>query len=300
MTIRVAVIGYGNVAQEAVNAVKAAPDMEMAGIVIRNPEKIDQTQHATGLPVVLNISELDGVNAAVLAIASRAIPAVAPRYLECGVSTVDSFDIHGDPMLALRRSLDESARKGGAVAVTGAGWDPGADSLFRAIFELIAPRGITYTDFGPGVSMGHTVAVKSIKGVKDAVSLTLPTGLGRHRRSVYVEIAEGYNIEDVRRSIMEDDYFRRDETHVEAVEDVRPLIDLGHGVHMERKGVAGASHNQRMKLEMTVMNPAATAQVMVSAARGALRQKPGCYTMLEMPVADCLPGDRESNLKRLV
>lgn len=298
--IRVAVTGYGNIAKEAVNAVRSAPDMEMAGIVIRDSRKVETAKRESGVTVVLDAASLEEVDVTVLAIASRAVPQVAPAWLEQGICTVDCYDIHGDPMMDLRHSLNASALRGGSAALVGAGWDPGTDSLFRGIFELIAPRGITYTDFGPGVSMGHTVAVKNITGVKNAVSITLPAGQGKHRRAVYVEVGKGHDIDEIRRAILEDDYFRRDETTVEAVNDVEQLIDLGHGVHVERKGSSACSCNQRMRLEMSVMNPAATAQVMVSAARGIVRQKPGCYTMIEIPVADCLPGDRESNLKRLV
>lgn len=298
--IRVAVAGYGNVAREAINAVRSAPDMEMAGIVIRDPDKIEKVRMESALPVVLDPAMLENVDVAVLAIASRAVPEAAPVYLEQGICTVDCYDIHGDPMMELRHSLNASALRGSAAALVGAGWDPGTDSLFRGIFELITPRGITYTDFGPGVSMGHTVAVKNIPGVRNAVSITLPAGQGKHRRAVYIEVADGQSIDAIRRAILEDSYFRHDETTVEAVDDVEQLIDLGHGVHMERKGAAANTCNQRMLLEMSVMNPAATAQVMVSAARGIMRQKPGCYTMLEIPVADCLPGDREKNLRRLV
>ena len=298
--IRVAVVGYGNVAREAVHAIQVAPDMEMVAVVIRNPEKIETTKKESGLPVVLDVPSLEKVDVAILAIASRAVPEAAPVYLEHGICTVDCYDIHGESMMELRRSLNTSAIKGNSAALVGAGWDPGTDSLFRGIFEIIAPRGITYTDFGPGVSMGHTVAVKNLPGIRNAVSITLPTGQGKHRRAVYVEVAEGHDIDEIRRAILEDSYFRHDETTIEAVDDVEQLIDLGHGVHMERKGAAACSHNQRMLLEMTVMNPAATAQIMVSAARGIVRQKPGCYTMLEIPIADCLPGDRVSNLKRLI
>lgn len=298
--IRVAVAGYGNVAKEAVKAVNASADLEMAGLVVRDPEKARDAGVESGLPVALDPAGLEMIDVAILAIASRAVPSVAPLYLERGICTVDCYDIHGDPMHELRQTLRESALKGKAAALVGAGWDPGTDSLFRGIFEMIAPKGITYTDFGPGVSMGHTVAVKNIPGVKNAVSLTLPAGQGKHRRAVYVETCEGCGIDDIRRRILEDSYFRNDETTVEEVRDVEQLVDLGHGVHMERKGAAACSCNQRMSLEMSVLNPSATAQVMVSAARGIVRQKPGCYTMLEIPVADCLPGDLEANLRRLV
>ena len=202
--------------------------------------------------------------------------------------------------MELRQRLDVAGRGGHAAAVICAGWDPGTDSVVRALLECIAPRGITYTNFGPGMSMGHTVAVKALPGVKDALSLTLPQGTGIHKRHVYVTLQEGADFEEVRGAILADPYFRHDECHVFPAEDIRSLLDLGHGVHMERKGVAGRSHNQRMEFSMSVMNPAATAQVMVSAARAALRQKPGSYTMLEIPLLDFLPGDRDALLRRLV
>ncbi|NLL19813.1 MAG: diaminopimelate dehydrogenase, partial [Clostridia bacterium] len=89
-------------------------------------------------------------------------------------------------------------------------------------------------------------------------------------------------------------------THVRQVPDVNRLIDCGHGVLMERKGVSGQTHNQLFKYEMRINNPALTSQVMVSALRATFRQQPGAYTMVEVPVIDFLPGDREELLRRLV
>ncbi|HOU32366.1 MAG TPA: diaminopimelate dehydrogenase [Synergistaceae bacterium] len=297
---RVAVVGSGHVGREALAAIRETPDLEAAGVVLRDPARLEAFSREVEAPTALDVDSLGPVDVAVLAIASRAVPEVAPSYLARGICTVDSFDIHGDAAMELRQRLDVAGRGGHAAAVICAGWDPGTDSVVRALLECIAPRGITYTNFGPGMSMGHTVAVKALPGVKDALSLTLPQGTGIHKRHVYVTLQEGADFEEVRGAILADPYFRHDECHVFPAEDIRSLLDLGHGVHMERKGVAGRSHNQRMEFSMSVMNPAATAQVMVSAARAALRQKPGSYTMLEIPLLDFLPGDRDALLRRLV
>ena len=99
----------------------------------------------------------------------------AKEILAMGINTVDSFDIHTQ-ITSLRRSLDESAKAGKAVAIISAGWDPGSDSVVRTLLEAIAPKGITYTNFGPGRSMGHSVAVRAIDGVKDALSMTYSCG----------------------------------------------------------------------------------------------------------------------------
>jgi len=75
---------------------------------------------------------------------------------------------------------------------------------------------------------------------------------------------------------------------------------MGQGVHIKRKGVSGRTHNQKMEFIMSVINPAATGQVMASAARASLRQKPGCYSLLEIPPIDFIYGDREQLLHNLI
>jgi diaminopimelate dehydrogenase len=298
---RVAIVGFGNVGREAVPSLKESPDMEIAGVVLRNPAKVSAAKKEVGdLPVVTDVKELGKLDVALLAISSRAVPQVAPKYLEMGINTVDSFDIHGDSIVSLRRNLDCIAKANGSVAIISSGWDPGTDSIIRTLLEVITPRGLTFTNFGPGMSMGHTVVVKDIEGVEDALSLTIPKGTGIHRRMVYVKIKQGYDFQKIADAVKKDPYFVDDETHVVCVDDVKSLIDVGHGVHMLRKGVSGRTHNQRIEYIMSIANPSATAQIMVSAARASLKQKPGCYTLPEIPPIDFIYGDRESLIKRLI
>ena len=166
--------------------------------------------------------------------------------------------------------------------------------------ESLAPKGLSYTNFGPGMSMGHSVCVRSKAGVKDALSMTIPLGEGIHRRMVYVELEEGASLEEVTAAIKADPYFASDETHVFQVSSVDDVRDMGHGVHLVRKGVSGKTQNQRMEFSMSINNPALTAQILVNVARASLRQQPGCYTMIEIPVVDLLPGDKEQHISHLV
>ena len=222
-----------------------------------------------------------------------------PLYLKKGICTVDSFDIHTQ-IADLRAALRPVAQESGAVSIISAGWDPGSDSVVRALMEAMAPKGISYTNFGPGMSMGHTVAVKAIAGVKHALSMTMPQGAGIHGRMVYIELEQGADFDAVAAAIKSDPYFVHDDTHVIQVDSVAALQDVGHGVLMERKGVSGVTGNQRFSFSMSINNPALTAQVMVGAARAALRQQPGCYTMIEIPVIDLLPGERDAWVSKLV
>ena len=295
--IRAAVVGYGNIGKFTIQALEAAPDMESAGVVRRNIG--EKPLELTPYPVVTDIRELGHVDVAILCTPTREVEKYALEFLAMGINTVDSFDIHTQ-IPALRRTLNEAAVKAGKVSVISAGWDPGSDSIVRTLLEAAAPKGITYTNFGPGMSMGHTVCVKSKPGVKNALSMTMPKGDGMHRRMVYVELLPGASLEEVAKAVKEDPYFASDETHVMAVESVDAVKDMGHGVHMVRKGVSGQTQNQRFEYTMSINNPALTSQLLVGVARAAMRLAPGAYTMVEIPVIDLLPGDRESLIAHLV
>lgn len=296
--IRAAIVGYGNIGQYALQAIEASTDMECAGVV-RRAGADNCPAELAAYPVVRDITELENVDVAILATPTRSVEEYALRCLELGINTVDSFDIH-DQIVALRRSLDKAAKAHNAVSVIAAGWDPGSDSVVRTLVESLAPKGVTYTNFGPGRSMGHSVAVRAIAGVRDALSVTIPLGTGIHRRMVYVELEEGADFATVAAAIKADAYFVNDETHVKQVASVDALNDVGHGVNLVRKGVSGTTHNQLFEFNMRINNPALTAQVLINVARASMRQQPGAYTMIEIPVIDYLPGDREDHIAHLV
>lgn len=295
--IRAAIVGYGNIGRYVLESLLEAPDFELAGIVRRSVENIPaELEHYR---VVTDIADLGKVDVAILATPTRHVEENAARYLAAGINTVDSFDIHGS-IPALRANLGKVACEHGTVAVISAGWDPGSDSIVRALMEAAAPKGVTYTNFGPGMSMGHSVCVRSKDGVKDAISMTIPLGTGIHRRMVYVELLPGARLEDVAAAVKADPYFASDETHVFAVPSVDAVRDMGHGVNMTRKGTSGRTPSQRLEFNMAINNPALTAQILVGAARASMRQAPGAYTMIEIPVIDLLPGDRETLVAHLV
>ena len=223
--VRAAIVGYGNIGHYVLEALQAAPDFEIAGVVRRAGAE-NKPEELANYAVVKDIKELEGVEVAILCTPTRSVEKYAKEYLAMGINTVDSFDIHTG-IVDLRRTLDATAKEHKAVSIISAGWDPGSDSIVRTMLEAIAPKGITYTNFGPGMSMGH-------------------------------------------------------------------------GVNLTRKGVSGKTQNQLFEFNMRINNPALTAQVLVCVARASMKQQPGCYTMVEVPVIDLLPGDREEWIGHLV
>jgi diaminopimelate dehydrogenase len=284
--IRIAILGYGNIGKAAEEAINAAPDMTLVGVYHHN-------------------DCLDCIDADVVLVCTptREVQKFATVLAARGICTVDSFDIHGQ-IWNLREALDAVCVPNKAVSIISAGWDPGSDSMIRAILQALAPKGLTYTNFGPGRSMGHTVAAKAIPGVKNALSMTIPLGTGIHRRMVYIELEEGADFKTVEAALLADDYFAHDETHVIPVESIDALNNVAHGVNLVRNGVSGETHNQRFEFNMTINNPALTGQVLVSCARAAMRLKErgdfGAKTMIELAPIDLLPGTKQALVKALV
>ncbi len=298
---RVAIVGLGNVGRGAAEAVASSPDFELVGVVRRRAEAGQRVAGSNWeAPAVTRMDELKGVQAALMCGPTRELEPMEHALLRSGISVVDSFDIHGEMLWRHRQSLHDSSVAGQARAVISAGWDPGLDSAIRALLEVVAPAGITYTNFGPGMSMGHSVAARAVPGVADAVSVTLPEGFGRHRRAVYVELDGSRAFASVASDILQDPYFVHDETDVIEVDCVRRAADSGHGVVIDRKGVAGCTGNQLLRWEMRISNPAVAGQIMVGALRAGLRREPGAYTLIELAVADMLPDGLEDTVKRLV
>ena len=306
MPIKAAVMGLGNIGRYAIEALEIQPDFTCVG-VIRRKESLGKDAHdLRGVPEYASLADLEAVSGkpdvVLLCAPSRKIPEVAGDLLGRGYNTVDSFDIH-DRIVETIGLLEAQAVKGKAVAITAAGWDPGTDSVLRALFEAMVPRGTTFTNFGRGRSMGHSVAARAIKGVADAVSITIPVGGGRHSRLVYVVLEEGENLADVTARIKADDYFAHDPLDVRQCRDREELAfvaDQSHGVLMERTGASGMTDNQILKFDMRINNPALTAQVLVSCARATTRLQAGCHTLIEVPPIAMLRGERMDIISRMV
>ena len=213
--------------------------MELAGIV--DPLLSGVPTGIPGVRVVDSIEKIKPIDLALLCIPTKQVPKVAPSFLTQSISTVDAFDLHGKEIVDLKRELDCSAKAGGGVSVSAAGWDPGLNSLLRAVFKLGISQGVTCTNFGPGMSLGHSVAARSVKGVTDAVSVTIPLGAGKHRRKVYIVLEPGADLKQVEQEITHNSYFAKDETHIVHVEDLACMKDHGHGALIERKGIAGTN-----------------------------------------------------------
>lgn len=290
--INVAIIGWGNVGRGCKRAISETKDMKLVGVVRRPASLYKDREELQDTNVVSDISELkDRPDVALLCVPSREVPEKMKEMHGLGISTVDSYDEHSE-IYKLRQEADISAKMNKCVSVISAGWDPGTDSVIRALMKMVSITGRTTTTFGGeegGRSMGHTVAVKAIPGVVDAVSLTLANGRGKHKRRVYVVADKSANTSQLEKAIKKDPYFIDDPTEVVFVKDINKYNTLHHEGEVER-----TAQEVAQKYHVSGTNPEFTGNVMVSAARGVInaknRENWGAYTLIELPLVDFLYG----------
>ncbi len=289
--ISVAIVGWGNVGRGCKRAILECSDLVLAGVVRRASSLKYDDPDLENTVVVSDIKELGNVDVALLCIPSREVPERVKQYHEMGINTIDSYDEHSR-IVSIRRELDISAKTKKVVSITGAGWDPGTDSAIRALMKIVSITGFTSTTFGGengGRSMGHTVQVKQVPGVKDAVALTLANGRGKHKRKVYVELQKDADFATVENAIVTDPYFKNDPTEVIEVKSINKYNTLNHSVCLERTGM-----QVNQKYEAEGVNPEFTANIMVSCVRACMKayvdEDYGTYTFIERPLVDYLPG----------
>ena len=282
--LRVAVIGLGRLGRACAEVILDAEDLALAGVV-RRPASLalPLPNSLPNVTAVSHFTELEGVDAAIVCVPTEHALEVIIRLLQHRIPIVECATIHGDAFRTRKADIERMAKRHRVAAVLGAGWDPGALSLFRALFALLTPKGHTEITDRPGHSLHHGLAVKAMPGVKDALCAEFPAGNGKIQRYVYVELREGADFEQVSQAIQSDPLFLDEESLVFPVESVALLEDAGRGVVMERRGESGRTGHQFLMLEARFDITALTSEIMVAAARALPRLRPGAHSLLDVP-----------------
>ncbi|MCK9230124.1 MAG: diaminopimelate dehydrogenase [Syntrophales bacterium] len=291
--IRIGIIGYGNIGQAAEKEAASAPDMDVRGIFTRRaPSSITP---ANGEIPVYHVDDapafIPDIDVAILCGGSVTdLPEQGPRFAGM-FNTVDSYDTHAR-IPEYFEAVDAAARQAGTTAVIATGWDPGLFSLVRVLEEAFLPRGTSYTFWGPGVSQGHSDAIRRIEGVLDARQYTLPTDSAldrvrsgdepilstgeKHLRICYVVAREGADQAAIEASIKAmPHYFAGYDTRVTFIspEEMRERHGaMPHGGCVVRSARTADNSKQLMELCLKLeSNPYFTASILIAYARAAFR-----------------------------
>ena len=317
MSIRIGIMGYGNLGKGIECAIKNSPDLELAAVFTRrSPESIKiQTEGVLVYPAEQVEEFKDKIDVLVLCGGSATdLPVQTPKYVKM-FNVVDSFDNHSHIPQHFA-AVDEAAKESGHVALISAGWDPGLFSLARVYGMSALPVGESYTFWGKGVSQGHSDAIRRLPGVLDARQYTIPvesaleavrsgsnpelTTRQKHTRLCYVVAAEGADKAEIERQIVTmPAYFADYDTTVNfitAEEMKRDHSTLPHGGFVFRCGSTGWELQNKQIIEFSLKldsNPEFTTSVIAAFARAVSRLSKegaaGCKTVLDIPPAYLSP-----------
>lgn len=328
MTIRIGILGYGNLGKGVECAVKHNPDMELAAVFTRrDPAGVKiLTPGVKVLPVEAAVGMKDQIDVMILCGGSATdLPVQTPGFAR-HFNVVDSFDTHANIPQHFE-AVDAAAGESGHVGIISVGWDPGMFSLNRLLAGAVLPEGRDYTFWGKGVSQGHSDAIRRIPGVKDARQYTVPvdsalalvragenpelTTRQKHTRDCYVVAEEGADLKRIEEEIVNmPNYFADYDTTVHFISEEELQRDhsgIPHGGFVIRSGHTGWDSEHSHVIEYSLKldsNPEFTASVIVAYARAAYRMaaegQKGCKTVFDVAPAYLSPMDGAELRKHLL
>ena len=313
MSIRIGILGYGNLGRGVECAIRQNPDMELAAVFTRrSPETVEIL--TDGVPVVKADAAkewTDKIDVLIICGGSATdLPTQTPEYAKM-FNVIDSFDTHAR-IPEHFANVDAAAKAGNKLGIISLGWDPGLFSLNRMYANAVLPQGNDYTFWGKGVSQGHSYAIRRIAGVKDARQYTIPvessleavrngenpqlTTREKHTRECFVVLEEGADAARVEEEIKTmPNYFDEYDTTVHFISEEelkKNHSGIPHGGFVLRSGKTGWNEENshlieyRLKLDS---NPEFTSCVLVAYARAAYRMakegQTGARTIFDIPPA---------------
>lgn len=313
MSIRVGIMGYGNLGRGVECAIRHNPDMELAAVFTRRaPEEL---KILTETAAVCSADEAenwkDKIDVLILCGGSATdLPVQTPKYAQW-FNVVDSFDTHAK-IPEHFENVDKAASQSGHVGIISVGWDPGMFSLNRMYANAILTNGKDYTFWGKGVSQGHSDAIRRIDGVKDGKQYTIPveaaleavrngenpelTTRQKHTRECFVVAEEGADLARIEQEIKTmPNYFDEYDTTVHFISEEELKRDhsgIPHGGFVIRSGKTGWNDENSHVIEYSLKldsNPEFTSSVIVAYARAAYKMsregQKGCKTVFDVPPA---------------
>lgn len=316
MTIKIGILGYGNIGRGIESAILQNDDMELAAVFTRrDPESVNTV---TDVPVVntKDVAEWkDMIDVMILCGGSATdLPEQTPEYVKM-FNVIDSFDTHAR-IPEHFANVDAAAKASGKLGIISLGWDPGMFSLLRLYSEAILPEGEAYTFWGKGISQGHSDAIRRIRGVKNAKQYTIPvdealdavrsgknpqlTTRDKHIRECFVVLEEGADAAAVENEIKTmPNYFAEYNTIVNFIDEEEFKANhsaMPHGGFVLRSGKTGFEKEHGHIIEYSLKldsNPEFTGSAMVAFARACYRMakegQTGCRTAFDIAPAYLSP-----------
>jgi len=278
--IRIAIVGFGRLGRKCFEAAVSDPIIDLAGVVRRRGSS---AVPGSKTPTVAHVSELDKIDAALACVPVDVALGCAKELLQSRIPVVECARLHAEAFLEHKAEIHRVALHHKIAAIVGAGCDPGALSLFRSQFALLAPRGHTETSVHTGSSLHHSVAAASVAGVRKALATECRSAGGNLQRYVYVELDPSADMAAVESAIVNDPLFLDEETRVFQVPSIAALEDADRGVVLERRAAAGETGHAAFLLEARYDEAGIAARMMLAAVRALPGLAAGAHSLLDLP-----------------
>ncbi len=313
MSIKIGIMGYGNLGRGVECAIRQNPDMELVAVFTRRaPESVSILTETAKVCKVEDAADWkDQIDVMILCGGSATdLPKQTPEFAKI-FNVVDSFDTHAR-IPEHFANVDAAAKESGKIGIISVGWDPGMFSLNRMYANAILPEGKDYTFWGRGVSQGHSDAIRRVEGVKDGKQYTIPvdaaleavrsgenpelTTRQKHTRECFVVLEEGADAAKVEEEIKTmPNYFADYDTTVHFISQEeldRDHNKIPHGGFVLRSGCTGWEKENKHLIEYSLKldsNPEFTSSVIVAYARAAYKLskegQSGCKTVFDIAPA---------------
>ena len=153
MSIRIGILGYGNLGRGVECAIKHNPDLELVAVFTRRaPETVKILTETAAVYSVNDAEKMkDKIDVLIICGGSATdLPKQTPEYAKM-FNVIDSFDTHAR-IPEHFDSVDAAAKESGHIGIISVGWDPGMFSLNRLYANAILTNEKDYTFWGKGVS----------------------------------------------------------------------------------------------------------------------------------------------------
>ena len=279
---QVAVVGLGPLGRACANALAALPERDdelvLAGMVRRAESLGRPFDVPKDYPVVGHVRDLPAVDVVLLCVPPEDAPGAARELLQGRIPVVECAGLEGGALEQYYADLNDFALAHRAIAIVGAGWDPGLLPMFTRAFRMLIPHGHDTLHRHPGVALHHSAAVAHIDGIEGALTGEYHGPGDAMQRYVYVQIKPGADFDEVRSMIEADPLFAGESTQVFRVENLAEIEnEEGHGVVLERLSAESAGIHSSLQLEARYQLAPFAAQVMLDGARRIFLMKPGAH-----------------------
>lgn len=305
--MKIGIVGYGNLGKAVEKIAEENKNFEIVGIFSRRNIKANHQVY----PLKSAIKFKNKIDIMIMCGGSEKDLMIQTPTFAKNFNVIDTFDTHN---LSTKHfeNVDKICKESQTSAIVCCGWDPGLFSCLRAVFGSIFDNVNCF--YGKGISLGHTNAIKKIKGVIDAKQYTLvnkktlkqakankPVIKNKHIRKCFVVATKNKKL--ISKQIKNiPNYFKGEKTKIRFVS--QKTLLKKHNTFAHQGQIIATDENSSLFLKLKMKsNPIFTAKILLAYCTALSRIIEAkvfkAFTPLSIPFCWLYDKDQKSIIKEL-